>query len=440
MAAPKQHRTPVNRPDRTHDVILLGAGASGLMCAMTAAARGRSVLLLDHAPKAGCKLSITGGGKCNLTNRRIGPEDYEGENPDFCRSAVTRFPSSRLIGLFEEAGIPLEEREHGQMFCRRSAKDAVRFFTGRCQSLGCAFRWEEKIIDVITQAAPAPQTGTTAVRYLVRTASGEYAARNLVIALGGPAWPQVGATGRGYEIARAFGHRIVPIRPALSGLIMPSGWAPGDLSGVSTAATIRVVPAGDADSSRPIAAKKGGRQAPGRNPAAAALPLLFTHRGISGPAALQASLYWRPGFSLLVDFLPQLKPECGLDAIFDAPGAGKALCRNLLRRVLPDRLCDALLPEAIGKKKAAELNRHDRDMLTALFRAHTVTPVSSEGFAKAEVTAGGVSTEDISSRTMESKRMPGLYFCGEVLDVTGRLGGYNLHWAFASGHAVGEAL
>ena len=245
----------------------------------------------------------------------------------------------------------------------------------------------------------------------------------------GPAWPQIGATGSGYEIARAFGHRIVPIRPALCGLIMPGDWPLSGLSGISLNAGVRVEPRAVNFSGTT------GKTAPGTI-AADSLPLLFTHKGLSGPAALQASLYWRKGDTLRIDLLP----EARTDLLLDAPNAGKMLCRNILRKHLPDRLCTALLPETLGMKKAAEMSRKERNRLAELVHGHTVTPSGTEGFAKAEVTAGGVCTREISSRTMESGRTPGLFFCGEVLDVTGRLGGYNLHWAFASGKAAGEAI
>jgi hypothetical protein len=417
-----------------YDAVILGAGASGLYCAMTAAGRGKSVLLIDHAPKPGRKLSITGGGKCNLSNRTITPDDYVGENPDFCRSALSRFTPAHLAAFAGSAGIRLEEREHGQLFCARSAKDVVNALLDRCKSSGCALALEEKILAVSALPDEAALPGADTLpnlgvpRFLVRTSAAGYRARSIVVATGGPAWPQVGATGTGYEIARAFGHRIVPIRPALCGLVMPQDWPLSGLAGIALPSTIRVIPR-----ARPSQGKNASLL---RDPAAIRLALLFTHTGISGPAALQASLYWRKGDALAIDFLP----EAATESIIAAPGAGKSLCRNILRGHLPERLCQALLPEALGAKKASEMTRLERALLADLVHHHQVIPSGNEGFAKAEVTAGGVSTEDISSRSMESSRAPGLFFCGEVLDVTGRLGGYNLHWAFASGKAAGESL
>lgn len=442
------------------DVIILGAGASGLMCASVAAGRGKSVLLIDHAAKAGRKLSITGGGKCNLTNKTVRPEDYVGENPHFCRSALSRFTPEDMLNLAREAGIALEEREQGQIFCKRPAGHLVDFLVQRCEKQGCRLLLEQRILAVEriapekagdpppavkgfadrdeTDAPPPPahaDPGAAQPRFRVRLRSGEYEARSLVIAMGSPAWPRVGASGRGYELARSFGHRIVPVRPVLAALVMPADWPLAGLAGITTPASIQVLP--------PLEASEATNGAGGRKKtktagilAADKLSLLFTHTGISGPAALQASLHWRGGGRLIIDFLPALAPA----ELLDSMAGAKLLCRNLIRRYLPDRLADALLPADFAGKKTAELPRREQERLCALLKAHTVTPVRSEGFARAEAAAGGVCTREVSSRDMKSARVPGLFFCGEVLDVTGRLGGYNLHWAFASGSAAGNAV
>lgn len=413
----------------TFDAIILGAGASGLMCAAVAGGRGKRVLLIDHAAKPARKLSITGGGKCNLTNRTVQPQDYVGDNPHFCRSALSRFTPDHMLHLLHNAGIEVEERKQGQIFCRRSAKDLINLLLRMCMDAGCRLALDERIIQV--ERAPLRDHPPTA-RFRVHTQSGVYEGHALVLALGGPAWPQVGASGRGYELARAFGHRIVPFRPALAGLVMPADWPLAGLSGISLPASIRVLsPVDEAETA--LTPDKQKRRLTDGILAADNLSLLFTHKGVSGPAALQASLYWRKRAGLRIDFLPGLSLT---EALHEA-SAGKLLCRSLLRRHLPDRLCDALAPAELADKKIAELSRRDREYLNALFKKHEVTPVNSEGFAKAEVAAGGVSTEDVSSRSMESAKIPGLFFCGEILDVTGRLGGYNLHWAFASGNAAG---
>lgn len=409
-----------------YDAIILGAGASGLFCAMTALARGRKVLLVDRASAPGRKLSITGGGKCNLSNRRIELADYASDNPDFCRSALSRFTTDDIRELAARAGITLEEREYGQLFCSRSAKDLVRYLAGQCRQWMAGMALQEKILRVTRLAAAKTESEPS---FSVRTSGAVHTARNVVVATGSPAWPQVGATGIGYEIARSFGHEIVPIRPALCGLVMPGQWPLSGLSGISLPVSIRIEPA-------PTDSDRGKSKTTPLQVVVGALPLLFTHKGISGPAALQTSLYWRHGDLLRIDFLP----ETTTNSLFDAPGAGKALCRTILRKQLPDRLCEALIPADLGMKKAAELSRKEREQVAAAIHAHYVVPAGNEGYARAEVAAGGVSTRQVSSRTMESLLCPGLYFCGEVLDVTGRLGGYNLHWAFASGKAAGECI
>ncbi len=439
-----------------YDVIILGAGASGLMCGKTAAERGRRTLILEHAEKPGRKLSTTGGGKCNLTNREVRPEDYAGENPQFCRSALARLRPQDLLDWLAAAKVPVEEREHGQMFCARSAKDLLNLLLDDCKRSGCRIATGEKVLAVKAAAPPdnAPQEGpadeqaeqaSLPPRFVVRTTARSYAAYSVVVATGGPAWPQVGATGSGYEFARAFGHRILPIRPALAGLTLPASSPLAGLAGIAVIASIHRSLAPPAEENGPETAgerteqpsrKRSGKTASSKPGTllAESLPLLFTHSGISGPAALQSSLYWKKGDSLRVDFLPGLS----FAALLAAPENGRLLPRNLLKKHLPARLCDVLVPEDMAGIRAAELARAQRDFLHDLAHAFPLTPSGTEGFAKAEVTAGGVSTEEISSRTMESRRMPGLFFCGEVLDVTGRLGGYNLHWAFASGKAAGE--
>lgn len=411
-----------------YDAVILGAGASGLVCACQAASVGLHVLVIDHADKAGCKLAVTGGGKCNFTNRNITARDYIGENPDFSRSALAAFSPQHAISMMEEAGIPIEEREHGQIFCTRPAAEFVRFLAGRCKAAGCVFAFGEKVVALEKAHASAGS-------FTIRTVRGAYLARNVVIALGGVAWPQVGATGSGFELARKFGHRIVPIRPALAGLVMQEGWPLAGLQGIALPASIDILPRG----AEAVPKKGGSRRAQGGaggRLVAEALSLLFTHRGISGPAALQASLYWRKGDGLSVDFLP----SGDIRALLNEPCAGKLLARNFLKKHLPDRLAELLCPAEAADIKCASLPRAVRETLHARVHAFPMRPAGTEGFTRAEVTAGGVSTDEVSSRDMQSRREPGLFFCGEVLDVTGRLGGYNLHWAFASGLAAGKAL
>jgi predicted Rossmann fold flavoprotein len=408
------------------DALILGAGASGLMCAWRAARRGRTVLLADHAAKVGRKLAISGGGKGNVTNRLLSPDDYEGENPGFQRSALARFSPEGLVDMLRDAGIALEEREHGQLFCKGSAREVARFLLDRCRASGCRLALNERVLDL------APGFGPKGDRlFRLRTSRGEHWGRAAVIALGGPAWPQVGATGTALELARRLGHRVIPPRPALCGLAMPEDWPLRGLEGISLPVDIAldVEAYGKAPRRENFAAARG-------------LSLLFTHTGVSGPAALQASLYWRKGAELRINFWPGPAQEAtpALAALLDAPTSGKLLCRTLLKRRFPDRLAEALIPPELGDRKCASLSRAARTLLCARVHDHRVTPLRGEGFAKAEVCAGGVDTAELSSQSMESRLVPGLYICGEALDVTGRLGGCNLHWAFASGHAAGEAL
>lgn len=437
-----------------HDVIVLGAGASGLLCALRAARGGCRVLLLDHADRAGRKLAVTGGGRCNFTNRHISSGEYTGENPDFPRSALARFSPEQGIALIREAGIPFEEREHGQLFGTLPASRLVSYLVSQCREAGCLFRLGENIhqVENFADGSDGPSAcgvGSREPRFRIRTSGGEYTAANVVMALGSPAWPQVGGSGYGYELARKFGHRIVPFRPALVGLVLPDNSVFSGLEGISLPVSVSL-PIPMAASGGAAVSKDGKRKAGAGGQEAVSgrmtdhadvrvadsLALLFTHRGISGPAVLQASLYWHKGLPLVIDFLPGTR----ITELLNEAGAGKLLCRSLLKRHFPDRLAALLCPPEAADIKCASLSKKLRDAISGLVHAFYIQPVRTEGFAKAEVAAGGVSTDAVSSRTMESQRVPGLYFCGEVLDVTGRLGGYNLHWAFASGHAAGEAL
>lgn len=384
------------------DIIILGAGASGLMCAMTAATRGHRVTLVDHGGKPGRKILVAGGGKCNFTNTEVGPDDYVGRNADFCRSALARFSPWEMVALLEEHGVPWEERDHGQLFCRRSAADVVEVLTSRCRDLGCRFEMGRMVTGARQDADG----------YIIDCEGTRLAASRLVVATGSPAWPQVGASDIGHRIARSFGHRIEPVRPVLVPLVMPEGWQLGGLQGISLEAGIST----------------GG--------VTFVRDLLFTHRGVSGPAALLASCHWLPGMPLRFDFLPGVD----IPALCESPDHRRQLVRTMLTRLLPERLATRLIPDDLGGRKAAELSRADRQRLADAVRSHTVVPTGTEGMRKAEAAAGGVDTGEVSSRTMESLKMPGLFFSGEVLDVAGHLGGYNLHWAWASGRAAGEAI
>ena len=405
------------------DCLVLGAGASGLMAAARASARGRRVVVLDGATKAGRKLRLSGGGKANFSNLNMGPEYFVGANPDFCRSALERFRPQDMLDLVQGAGIVVEEREHGQLFCRDAAGQLLTLLMRRCLKQGCSF-----VFDSQASAAWREKRQQGFV-FGVQSSRGAYYARSLLVATGGPAWPQIGASALGLELARGFGHQCLPFEPALVGLVMPRDWNFSALAGLSLPVNIALeAPDGQSpDRGQPGACFYRGLLAE-------KLPLLFTRRGISGPAALQASLYWRKNMALLVDFLP----HTSVNELAESQGA--LLVKNFVRRHMPDRLAHCLVPLALAEKKLAQTSRSERDLLHRAVHCQRFVPEGTEDFSRAEVARGGVDTRELSSKSFESKLVPGLYFCGEVLDITGRLGGYNLHWAFASGHAAGLAI
>ena len=387
-----------------HDVIVLGAGAAGLMCAAQAGQRGRNVLLLDHAEKPGKKILISGGGRCNFTNIHTAPDRFLSANPHFAKSALSRYTAQDFLALIESYGIAWHEKTLGQLFCDGSAKQIVEMLLAECAKGNVALRCGESIRRV------ARDEGGFIVetdRQIARTAS-------LVIATGGPSIPKLGATGFAYDLARQFGLKVVEPRPALVPLTLSGEDALfRELSGVAT----------------DVLARCGGtafREA-----------ALFTHRGLSGPAILQVSSYWRRGDAVGIDFLPDAEAQWLIRAKQEAP---RATMRSLLRAALPARLADALverleLEGPIANASDAALRQAQERLSDWRFQ-----PNGSEGFAKAEVTVGGVSTAELSSKTMEVKRVPGLYVIGEAADVTGWLGGYNFQWAWASGWAAGQAV
>ena len=382
-----------------HDVIILGAGASGLWCALTAAKRGRKVVVVDHARKAGRKILIAGGGKCNFTNIDLSVANYHCKNIHFCKSALARFTPWHMVEYLSLHNIPWEERDHSQLFCTRSAQDITEALYNDCLEHNVRFEFNEQIKAVRKNDD----------NFTVTLTSSEHKAESVVIALGGSAWPQAGATDEGYKFARQFGHKIIPTFPALVPLMMPSNWNLKNLSGIAIPATLSCN-------------KKHYTE-----------NLLFTHKGISGPAVLQISAHWKKGDTLTINLLPYNN----IEDILDEAGS-KPLVRTILARYIPERLASALIPKQLGDKQIAQLSKKDLLQLNECVHAFTVIPTGTEGMKKAEVTGGGVDTNSVSSKTMESKLCSGLYFTGEVLDVTGDLGGFNLHWAWASGNAAGE--
>ncbi|SIN69402.1 BaiN/RdsA family NAD(P)/FAD-dependent oxidoreductase [Halodesulfovibrio marinisediminis] len=382
-----------------HDVIILGAGASGLWAALTAAKRGRKVLVVDHARKAGRKILIAGGGKCNFTNIDISPANYHCKNKHFSKSALARFTPWHMVEYLSLHNIPWEEREHSQLFCTRSAADITDALYNDCLEQDVRFIFSDQITNV--------QKNNDL--FEVKLTNSLHRAHSLIVALGGSAWPQVGATDAGYKIARQFGHKIIPTFPALVPLMMPSNWKLKNLSGIALPVSIC------------CNSKKYTEN------------MLFTHKGISGPVVLQISAHWKKGDAIEIDFLPY----ANLNDILEEAGS-KPLLKTVLNRNFPERLVSALIPKEIGEKQIAQLSKKDLQLLHSCIHAFTIVPTGTEGMKKAEATGGGVDTDDVSSKTMESKLCKGLYFTGEVLDVLGDLGGFNLHWAWASGNAAGE--
>lgn len=431
------------------DVIILGAGASGLMCAKTASSRGLRVLIIDNAKRAGRKLAIAGGGKGNITNLFIQHTDYVGENAQFTRSALSRFSPKDLLHLVAEEMIPVEEREHGQIFCKHSAEDMVSLLTRATYKCRTLFSTEILSVEqrtakpteeiTINQTRPREKEASHSPLFDVITTNETYTARSLVIATGSPAWPQIGATDFGATLAKQFGHKVIPWEPALVGLTMQSQWHFAGLEGISINADITVIPdAQEKQRSRESTNLKKTKKTPTRKAINVAknLPLLFTHKGMSGPASLQASLYYKKGDTLSINFLP----EVTVAEIFQQKENGKKQVKTVFSKFFPTRLLERLIPEPLMAKNIAEVSAKDRETVTNTIHAFSVIPAGTEGMKKAEVAKGGVCTKNISSKTMESKLIPGLFFCGEVLDVAGRLGGYNLHWAWASGIAAGESI
>jgi predicted Rossmann fold flavoprotein len=391
----------------THDVLVIGGGAAGLMCAATAGARGRSVLVIEHANRVGKKILMSGGGRCNFTNTGASPANYLSSNPHFCRSALARYSPRDFIALVESHRIAYHEKELGQLFCDDSSRQIVAMLLAECEQAG---------VRIATGCSIEQVTVHDGGGYVVHSAHGAFAAPALVVASGGLSIPSMGASGFGYALARQFGHTLLPTRPGLVPLTL-SGKPQeqlADLAGVAL----------------PV------RVASGRT--AFENAMLFTHRGVSGPAILQISSYWQPGQPLHLDLLPGQDALDLLQAQRAARPAAelKTVLGDLLPRRFAQRLCEHWLPNRPMK----QFNPAQLRQAAQLLRAWPLVASGTEGYRTAEVTLGGVDTREISQVTFESRRAPGLYFVGEVLDVTGWLGGYNFQWAWASGHAAGQAV
>ena len=384
------------------DVVILGAGAAGLMCALTAGRRGRRVVVLDHARQAGEKILISGGGRCNFTNLYCAPERFFSDNPHFCRSALARYTPRDFLDLVERHRIAWHEKTLGQLFCDGSARQIVAMLLAECAAAGVDIRLGQCIGNV-----------SRTDRFRVETDAGPIEAASLVLATGGLSIPKLGATGLSHDLARRFGLRLTEIRPGLVPLLL-------DEAALSQLAALAGV-------SARVGASCGGMQFDDG--------MVVTHRGLSGPAILQISSVWREGEAVDLDLLPE-ETDGFLQARKRArPKAG---LRGVLGEVLPQRLADAVLPRDIASRPIGEVADRELAGLETALRAWRVRPTGTEGYAKAEVTLGGVATTALSQRTMQANAVPGLFVIGEAVDVTGWLGGYNFQWAWASGFVAGE--
>jgi len=393
------------------DAVVVGAGAAGLHCAAIAGQRGLRVLLIDHAEKVAEKIRISGGGRCNFTNRDTTPANFLSANPPFCRSALARYTPADFIALLQRHGVGWHEKHKGQLFCDEGSEAVIAMLLRECAQGGVE-RWQPCAVQVVRHGAAG---------FELDTDRGSVRAMQLVIATGGLSIPKIGASDFGYRLARQLGHAIVETRPALVPLSFdPVSWAPfAALSGLSLEAAIET---GDAKSRTRFVED-----------------LLFTHRGLSGPAVLQISSFWRAGTPIRLDLAPgrDLTAE-----LLKAKRDSRRKLANELAELLPKRLADAwLLPTpALAERTLPEQRDRDLAQLAARLQRWELKPQATEGYRKAEVTAGGVNTRELSSQTMQSQRIAGLYFIGELVDVTGWLGGYNFQWAWASAAACGRAL
>jgi predicted Rossmann fold flavoprotein len=386
------------------DVIIIGAGASGLMCAIEAGKRGRKVIVLDHANKAGKKILMSGGGRCNFTNYSIDPDNFISNNPHFCKSALSRYTQWDFLALIARYQIPYHERDYGQLFCNDSAKDILKMLLAECADAGVVVQLNTHIdnIDQLTN------------HFHLKTDHGYFVGQSLVVATGGLSIPKMGATPLGYKIARQFDINVIPTRAGL----VPFTLQPEDKDKFSPLSGI-AVPC--------IVSNK--QQSFSEN-------VLFTHRGLSGPAVLQISSYWRAGEEVVINLLPQIDLETELKS--KRRQKVKNTLKNILDDYLPKRLISCLLPDELLAISLQDLSDRQIQQVADQLHEWTIKPNGTEGYRTAEVTVGGVDCDALSSKTMECKRVPGLYFIGEVVDVTGWLGGYNFQWAWSSGWCTGQ--
>ena len=389
---------------RSTDVVIIGAGAAGLMCAMTAAARGRDVLLIDHANKAGKKILMSGGGRCNFTNMYAEPANFFSQNPHFCKSALARYSPWDFIALVERHGIPYHEKKLGQLFCDNRSRDIRDMLLTECAQAGV-----DLALDTSVREIERAETG-----YALVTDLGPVTCSSLVIATGGLSIPTLGATGFGYDVARRFGHTVLSTRAGL----VPFTTA-GELKDLCTELS------GTSVDSAAAANGQSFRE-----------NILFTHRGLSGPAVLQISSFWQPGEAVQINLLPD---QDAMEWLEDRRATHpNSELRTVLGEVFTRKMASLLAGRWFTSKPMRQYTPAELAEIAATLGAWRVVPAGTEGYRTAEVTLGGVDTRDVSSQTMESRKSPGLYFIGEVLDVTGHLGGFNFQWAWASGHAAAQ--
>jgi predicted Rossmann fold flavoprotein len=386
-------------PETKYDAVIIGGGAAGLFCAIEAGKRGLRVAVLEHNAEVGRKIIISGGGRCNFTNIHTSPENFISQNPHFAKSALAGYTPQDFVELVKKHKIPFYEKKLGQLFCRDSSRAIVEMLQAECRRAR---------VEVITSCSVfGVDRGEL---FQIETSRGTFVSKNLVVACGGLSFAKIGATGLGYDIARQFGMKIVETRPSLVAMVMKKGASP-ELAGVSVDSRV-----------------SSGKQAFREN-------ILFTHRGLSGPAILQISNYWDPGSSVSIDLVPDADV---IEMLRRDKEAGKTVVKALAE-LLPARLAE-MIAAGTHKKRLADMPDKEIEGLAWQLSDRRVEFTATEGYDRAEVTLGGVSTAELSSKTMESKKAPGLYFIGEVVDVTGWLGGYNFQWAWSSAFAAAQSL
>ena len=381
-----------------YDAIIIGGGAAGLFCAITAGRRGRKVLVIEHNAEVGRKIVISGGGRCNFTNKDVRAENFISQNPHFCKSALAGYTPQDFVELVKKYKIPFYEKKLGQLFCRESSRAIVDMLLTECR---------RSRVEIRTGCTVTSITNDPTFR--IETNHGIFESKNLIIASGGLSFSKIGATDLGYRVARQFGLKIVETRPSLVGLVL-DGKKYADLAGISIDSVV-----------------SSGKQIFREN-------ILFTHRGLSGPAIIQISNYWRKIDAVSIDLLP----ETDVAEMLTANRNGRRTLANFLGELVPQRFADTFAGYA--NKPLSELSNREIEEIGALFNSWQARFSETEGYDRAEVTLGGVSTAELSSKTMESKKVDGLYFIGEVIDVTGWLGGYNFQWAWSSGFAAGNSI